>query len=123
MSNQIVVVEDDTVLASFYTRIMKKKGYEVRVSHDGPDAIELIDEVNPDVIILDILLESTTGFTLLHELQSHDDLARIPVIAITSLSKEIEQIELERYGIKKLLDKETMTPESILQTIQSQLHG
>jgi len=55
---------------------------------------------------------------LLHELQSHVDLARIPVIMISSMAERLEQKKLAHYGVRQVLDKESVTPEGMLQAVR-----
>jgi len=118
MKQHVVVIEDSRWLADQYQRQLRNAGYTCTVVHDGPVAIDTIDEHIPVAIILDVLLQSTTAFALLHELQSHDDLATIPVILISNIAERIPSLEMEKYGVKAILDKTTMHPNDLVTTIQ-----
>ncbi|MEP6710722.1 MAG: response regulator [Candidatus Saccharibacteria bacterium] len=118
---KIVVVEDDALLAKHMMRTLQKEGYEVHHAAHAIDAIETIDEVIPDVIFLDILLIGSTGLVLLHELQSHADLATIPVIVCTNLADQTSLKALSPYGVRRVLDKATMTPDDIPAAVRSVL--
>lgn len=118
MTHRLVIIEDDQWLSESYSRIARAAGYEVLVAADADRAIDIIDaERQPDVIMLDVLLRRTTGMALLHELQSHVDLARIPVVITSSMAERLEQDKLVHYGVRRILDKETVTPEEMLQAI------
>ena len=121
MKRTIVIVEDDRWLNDSYARIIRSGGYEVYTAADGDEAIEAIDEYKPDLILLDVLLRRTTGMALLHELQSHVDLAGIPIVIISSMAKRLEPSELKPYGIRAVLDKETTTPEDMLRIVKEAL--
>jgi CheY-like chemotaxis protein len=110
---KIVIVEDNIWLGQSYARTLEADGYDVAVVKDAASAIDAIDETEPDAILLDILLAQTTGIALLHELQSHHDLSRIPVVVISSLAPDISLKQLAAYGVRSILDKATVTPASL----------
>jgi len=115
----VVVVEDDVLLGHHFERILKKAGHTVATSTHALGAIRLIDETKPAVIVLDMLLTSSTAMPLLHELQSHDDLAHIPVIMTTSLAGDLSLETLRPYGVTHVLDKATMHPDDLIAAIRS----
>jgi CheY-like chemotaxis protein len=120
-STRIVVVEDDVWLAEHYLRVLRRAGYETYHSAYAPAAIDLIDDVQPHAILLDVLLTGTTALTLLHELQSHPDLANIPIVLATNLADQLSIDDVASYGVKRILDKATMHPEDIITAIRSSL--
>lgn len=120
-SLKIVVVEDDVLLAKHMLRTLEKAGYKTYHAAHSVDAIDVIDDESPDVIFLDMLLTGSTGLVLLHELQSHSDLAKIPVIVCTNLTKHVSLDELSPYGVRRVLDKATMVPSDIVTAVRSVL--
>lgn len=118
---KVVVVEDDVLLAKHMLRTLEKAGYETHYAIHAIDAIDVIDRVVPDVIFLDMLLTGSTGLVLLHELQSHSDLAKIPVVVCTNLADHTSLEVLSPYGVRRVLDKTTMTPDDIPAAVRSVL--
>ncbi len=118
MNERIVVVEDDIWLAEHYLRVLRREGYEVYHAPHAVSAIEVVDQVQPGVILLDVLLTGTTALALLHELQSHADLAAIPVVLATNLADHIVLDDVKSYGVKRILDKATMHPDDIVAAIR-----
>ncbi len=115
MSNpSVLIVEDDVWLGEQYTRVLIRAGYNVTLARHALEAIHAVDEINPDVIILDLLLTGSTAFALLHELQSYEDTGSIPIIVCTSLASELKIEELEPYGVKSVLDKAKMEPGDLI---------
>lgn len=103
----ILLVEDDTLLADCLSRWLASAGHTMLRASDAQSAIDTLDELAPDLIILDMLLPGANGVQVLHTLQSHADLAAIPVIICSSVvTKHIEGIEY--YGVKKVIDKTTL---------------
>ncbi len=121
MTAKIVVVEDDAWLAEHYMRVLGRDGYEVHHAAHALGAIDTIDSVKPQAILLDVLLTGTTAMVLLHELRSHSDLAEIPIVLATNIADQIELDDVESYGVKRILDKSTMLPEDITAAIRSVL--
>lgn len=109
---KVLIIEDDAWLAEHYARRLEKLGYQIRQTDNGIEGIEIIDNFRPDVIILDILLPGPNGLVLLHELQSHSDLAVIPVIVCSSIGAVPEE-DMAIYGVREVIDKSSMDLDSL----------
>jgi DNA-binding response OmpR family regulator len=77
---KILLVEPDHILASVYKEHLEKFNYDITVSPNVQKAINDIDKVHPDAIILEIQLNSHNGYEFLYELRSYSDLQDIPVL-------------------------------------------
>ncbi len=113
----IFVIEDDRGWENYYRRILKS--YELDFFHDGVEAIAAMDEEMPKLVILDILLTGPTGFAVLNEMRSYPDLAKVPVIIVTSVS--IKDELAKQYGVVEVLDKGKMTPQELIGAVQGAL--
>lgn len=118
---KVAIIEDNTWLRKSYERTLQTEGYITAGAPDAARAIDSIDDFTPDVILLDMLLTETTGMALLHELQSHDDLAEIPVIVISSIATHLIATDLRPYGVRAILNKETITPAGMIGAIREVL--
>jgi len=105
---RVLLVEDDPWLAELEAGLLKKAGYEVTLSPHAPSAIIAIDEIKPDVIVLDVLLTGGTAFALLHELQSYGDTGTVPIILCTNMAENLRLEDLQAYGVRRIVDKTTM---------------
>lgn len=94
-------------------------GDVVKVMVDSWDLTEGIDEDRPKLIFMEVLLDGPDSFTLLNELQSYPDTAKIPVVMMTAL--KVRLADVKQYGVKYVLNKETMTPEDIAKICQETL--
>src|SRR5690606_31068590 len=110
MSQTVAIVEDDTWLAQHYARVLERAGFRTFTASHPAAAIDGIDQLKPAVILLDMLLAGTPALVLLHELQSHDDLAAIPVVVASNNADAMTLEELKPYGVRRLLDKASMHP-------------
>lgn len=115
----ILIVEDDSWLAGNHLTIMSVSGYEAAAVSSSEAALARIDDRAPDVIVLDVMLEGGTAFALMHELQSYEDTARIPIILCSNIPGELlDHQALGRYGVRIVLDKSTMRPYDLLNAVE-----
>lgn len=85
---------------------------DVRIFTNAIEAMAAIGNgVMPDLVFLDVLLDGPDGFTMLNEMMSYEDTAKIPIVIMSSL--ELTGQDLSAYGVVGVLPKETMTPEEI----------
>ncbi|MFZ2126289.1 MAG: response regulator [Candidatus Microsaccharimonas sp.] len=118
---KILLVEDDPWLAELEVRTLEGAGFEVAHSPHAPSAIVAIDDVQPDVIILDVLLTGATAFALLHELQSYDDTGKIPIILCTNMAESLKLEDVASYGVRRVVDKTTMKPIDLVAAVKAVL--
>jgi len=93
---KILVVEDDTYIANAYRVKLTKAGFEVKNAFDGDEAINVLKNFTPDLILLDIVMPSKDGFTTLKEIKANEKWKNIPVI----LASNLEQREDKEKGLK-----------------------
>lgn len=117
----VLIVEDDDWLAEQHGRTLRGAGYAVDFAPHALAAMDAVDNKRPDVIVLDLLLAGPNAFTLLHELQSHSDLAGIPVILCTNSADQIASEDIEAYGVRDVLDKSTMHPDDVIAAVKKVL--
>lgn len=118
---KILLVEDDAWLAALEVEVLTLAGFEVTHASHAHSAIERIDELAPDVLIVDVLLTGSTGLALLHELQSYVDTKGIPVIMCTNLAESLSLRDVQAYGVRKIIDKTTMHPDDLTAAVRSVL--
>jgi CheY-like chemotaxis protein len=117
----VLIVEDDQWLAEQHVRTLGLAGIRAEYVPHALAAIDSIDLHQPDALILDLLLAGPNAFTLLHELQSHADLATIPVILCTNSADQLAGEDVEAYGVSRVLDKATMVPGDLVAAIKKVL--
>jgi DNA-binding response OmpR family regulator len=118
---RVLLVEDDPWLAELEADVLTQAGYDVIHAPHAPSAIAKIDEHQPDIIILDVLLTGSTAFALLHELQSYGDTKQVPVILCTNMADSLKLEDLKTYGVQRIIDKTTMHPDDLVAAIRSVL--
>ncbi len=79
-----MVVDDDLVFCSIIKELLQRQGYSVRLAYDVPDAMEIISNWEPDMVLTDIMMPEIDGLTLVRSLRSNPKWASIPTIVISA---------------------------------------
>ena len=85
MKKDILVVDDEVDVREFLSDLLTDEGYSVRQAADGVQAMELIKENTPNLILLDLLMPKETGTNLYRRIHQKKGLEEIPVIVISGL--------------------------------------
>ncbi len=86
---KILLVDDDPDFVEATRIVLESAPYDVTVAYNGDEALLKVGEVNPDLIILDIIMPEQDGFKVCEALKSDPELSKIPVIMLTSLSQRM----------------------------------
>ncbi len=86
-AQRILIVEDDETLSEPLAYRLRSQGYEVSVAATGQDGWQLAVSERPDLILLDLRLPDTDGFTLCGEFADHSDTCHIPVIILSGMER------------------------------------
>lgn len=105
---KLLIVEDDKNWADILGKFATDVGAEHRVAVSGGQAIEIIDDWQPDALILDMLLAGETAIALLNELRSYADLASLRIVVCTNI--DVKMDDLRPLGVKAILNKTSMRP-------------
>jgi DNA-binding response OmpR family regulator len=81
-SGDILLVEDEIVIADMLRRMLVRAAYTVRIATDGIEALDALEEDRPAVLILDLVLPRMNGFTVLAQMRQQQ--MTVPVIIITA---------------------------------------
>lgn len=87
---RLLIVDDDRDLATMLLEILELEGYSVEVAVDGESALQKVDALPPDLLILDVMLPGMNGFEVLKRLRQRYDL---PVIMLTARGEDSERIQ------------------------------
>lgn len=83
----VLVVDDSPETLSFLTHALEEAGITVLVAVDGAAALHLMEQITPDLILLDAVMPGLSGFETCRRLKQNDDLAHVPVIFMTGLTE------------------------------------
>jgi len=113
----VMVVDDSVTVRKVTTRLLERNGYEVVTAKDGVDAITQLQDIKPDVMLLDIEMPRMDGFEVATLVRHDDRLQDTPIIMITSRTGEKHHDRAMSIGVNRYMGKpyqETV----LLQTIE-----
>ncbi len=101
----VMVVDDSLTVRKFTTRLLTREGFEVVTARDGVDALKLLTDHTPDVILLDIEMPRMDGFEFAKTIKGDARTASIPVIMITSRTADKHRNRATELGVDRFLGK------------------
>ncbi|WP_066366180.1 response regulator YycF [Neobacillus fumarioli] len=110
MDKKILVVDDEKPIADILQFNLKKEGYSVYCAYDGNEALQLVEEIQPDLILLDIMLPLRDGMEVCREVRKKYDM---PIIMLTAKDSEIDKVLGLELGADDYVTKPFSTRELI----------
>jgi two-component system, OmpR family, response regulator VicR len=110
MEKKILVVDDEKPIADILQFNLKKEGYVVYCAYDGNEAIQLVEEIQPDLILLDIMLPLRDGMEVCREVRKKYEM---PIIMLTAKDSEIDKVLGLELGADDYVTKPFSTRELI----------
>ena len=86
-TSKILVIEDDPFLANLLKLRLEKDKFEVIQAKDGEEALKKLKEIEPDLILLDLILPKKSGFEVLEDISLNPSLRNKPVIILSNLGQ------------------------------------
>ena len=95
---KIIIIDDNTDYLFTMATFLKRNGFETLTAEDGQKGIELIEKERPDLILLDVMMESIyTGLDVCKKVRTNPDLKDIPIIGISGMADELG-VQVEKWG-------------------------
>ena len=95
---RVLSIEDDVAMGQFLKAVFTAQGFEVDWAGDGVEGLARARKHRPELVILDLLMPYKNGFEVLRELKSHPDTALVPVIILSSNSREEDIVKALNAG-------------------------
>ncbi len=85
----VLVVEDEEAFIEALTVGLRREGFDVEVARDGADALDRFDQIQPDLVLLDVMLPTISGLDVCREMRQRSD---VPIIMVTAKTAEIDTV-------------------------------
>ncbi len=113
---KILVVEDDALIRELDRVNLEAAGFEVALATDGFEGLEMARTVNPDLIVLDIMLPKMDGFKVCRILKFDDKFKHIPILMLTARIQEVDKETGFKTGADAYMTK-PYEPEELIKKI------
>jgi two-component system phosphate regulon response regulator PhoB len=117
---KLLLVEDDLALAELLEYRFESEGYEVRITGDGDEALVLAAEDAPDLVILDWMIEGTSGIEVCRRLRREKATAHVPIIMLTAREAEDDRVRGLETGADDYVTK-PFSPRELLARVSAVL--
>lgn len=91
-TKKIVYVEDELEMIDLVKLILSRKGYEVIGAAGGREGLDIIREVVPDLVLLDLMMPDIEGWDVYQQIRADDNTKHIPVIVVTAKAQNIDKV-------------------------------
>jgi chemosensory pili system protein ChpA (sensor histidine kinase/response regulator) len=116
----VMVVDDSITMRRVASKLLERHNYEVITAKDGVDALAQLQDLRPDVMLLDIEMPRMDGFELATHMQNEENFSRIPIIMITSRTGEKHRDRAFEIGVNNYMGK-PYQEEELIENIQTAL--
>lgn len=115
MSKKILIVEDNELNMKLFHDLLESQGFETLQTREGLQAMALARQHMPDLILMDIQLPEISGLEVTKWLKDDEDLAHIPIIAVTAFAMKGDEERIRQGGCEAYISK----PISVMSFIQT----
>ncbi len=122
-AKQILLVEDEPMLANVLKQRLEKESYAVDLVRDGAEAVKALKATKPDLVLLDIILPKLSGFEIMEIMKSDPTMAQPPVVIISNLGQESDVLKGQTLGAVGYFIKAQLSVEDLVGKIKEFLNG
>ena len=105
MAKKVLIVEDNELNMKLFHDLLDAQGYETLQTREGLEALSLAREARPDLILMDIQLPEISGLEVTKWLKEDDELASIPVVAVTAFAMKGDEERIRQGGCEAYISK------------------
>lgn len=105
MRTKILVADDSATVRHLILKFLDGEGYEIVTTSDSANVVDLIDEINPDLVISDIMMPGMDGYTFLRHIRKEKTRESLPVIIMSTKKRETMEDLFVSHGISGYLQK------------------
>lgn len=103
--SKILIIDDDITMTGLLKTLMLMEGHIPTTVNDSTKAIEIARSLNPDLILLDLMMPGLSGFQLCELLQVEAELSRIPIIIVSARDDSESKVRARQAGAKDYVTK------------------
>lgn len=102
---KVLIAEDNAVNRELLRELLEARGYSVLEACDGQEALRLIDETQPDILLLDIGMPVLDGFAVIRKIRENSHRIQLPVVAVTAYAMQGDRERILKSGFDGYLSK------------------
>lgn len=120
MNERILIVDDTPTNIQVLTGILKEKGYQLSIATNGKQALQVLEKIHPDLILLDVMMPEMDGFEACRRIKQSENLRDIPIIFLTAKTETADIVSGFEIGAVDYVAK-PFNPHELLARINTHL--
>ena len=113
MSKKVLIVDDEPNIVLSVEFLMKRAGHEVVTAGDGEEALRVLAETKPDLMILDVMMPNKNGFEVCTDVRANPETADLPILMLSAKGREAEREKGLALGANAYITKPFSTHELV----------
>lgn len=119
--SKIAIIEDDAAISQMYRIKFEAEGYTVDTAENGKIGLELIEDMKPDIILLDLMMPEMDGEEMLIKLRKQPWGKDVKVIILTNMGESEAPAGIRDHGVEAFILKANMTPRQVAELVKEHL--
>ena len=122
MTRRILIVDDEPNIVASLEFLMRGDDYDVRVAHNGEEALLLAERFRPDLVLLDVMMPRRSGFDVCRRIRENPALRDMKIVILTARGRDVEREKGLKSGANAYVTKPFSTKELMI-TVRGLLPG
>ncbi len=118
---KIAIIEDDVAIANMYRIKFETEGLSVGVAENGMFGLQMLEQIKPDLVLLDLMMPEMNGDEVLKRMRKTDWGKDLPVIILTNMGKQEAPDILDTLNVDSYIVKAEMTPRQVFEVVKDKL--
>ena len=90
MGKQVLIADDEPNIVTALEFLLRRNGYEVSIARNGEEALKLIEQNRPDLVLLDVMMPLRSGYEVCQVVRGREDLRHIKIVLLTAKGRETD---------------------------------
>jgi DNA-binding response OmpR family regulator len=121
MTTKIAIIEDDQAISQMYRIKFEAEGYTVETADNGELGLALLENMRPNIVLLDLMMPVMTGDEMLAKLRATEWGKDVKVIILTNRGEQEIPPEVKQLGVTAIILKADMTPRQVAELVKNKL--
>jgi DNA-binding response OmpR family regulator len=90
MTKRILIADDEPSIVTALEFLLRRSGYEVQIARNGDEALQLVETMHPDLVLLDIMMPAKSGYEVCKQLRERPESRDVKIIMLTAKGRDAE---------------------------------
>ena len=90
MGKQVLIADDEPNIAAALEYLLQRSGYDVSIARNGDEALKLIEQNPPDLVLLDVMMPVRSGYEVCQVMRAREDWRHIKIVVLTAKGREAD---------------------------------